>query len=355
MDEYIAMDCHKHYTLMEREEIRSGRTVQCRIEHSPGAIREALAGCAPGTPVAVEAMGSWYWIIDEIEQAGLVPVLVHPRKAKLMMGMINKTDKLDVHGLNRLQRNRSLPSVWIAPGGLRDLRELTRTRMTLTKHRTRIKNRLLSSLAKYGLAVEGYSDAFGVGAREMWPGLLARLPEQTRWTCEQLWEQLLLADTQIAEHDARLESLLPDLPELRLVRTLPGIGPILSAVIVLEVGDVGRFAGAARLASYSGTTPRVHSSGGRTRYGRLRPDVNRYLKWAFIEAGNSIALNATRKPDRHVSQLYWRLRQRKSHAKAVGAVARHLAEATYWVLTKQEAYRDPTMGQATEGVSAVFA
>ena len=166
---------------------------------------------------------------------------------------------------------------------------------------------------------------------------------------------MLLANRQIVEHDKRLESLLPDLPELGLVRTLPGIGPILSAVIVLEIGDVGRFASAERLASYSGTTPRVHSSGGRTRYGRLRADVNRYLKWAFIEAGNSISLHATRKPDRHVSRLYWRLKQRKGHAKAVGAVARHLAEATYWVLTKQEAYRDPTMGRATEGVSAVSA
>ena len=131
MKEYIAFDSHKHYTLMEREAVESGRVVQRRIEHRIGAIREALAGCQPGATVAVEAMGSWYWIVQEIEQAGLVPALVHPRKAKLMMGMINKTDKLDVHGLNRLQRNGTLPTVWIAPADLRDLREVTRTRMVL--------------------------------------------------------------------------------------------------------------------------------------------------------------------------------------------------------------------------------
>jgi len=355
MNEYIALDAHKHYSLMERMDARTGRAVQQRIEHRPGAIRRALATCTPGTTVAVEAMGSWYWIIEEIEQAGLKPALVHPRKAKLMMGMINKTDKLDVHGLNRLQRNRSLPTVWIAPRPLRDLRELTRTRMTLTQHRTRVKNRLLSSLAKYGLEVAGYSDAFGVGARRVWPGLLGQLPEHTRWTCERLWEHLVLSDGQIAEHEKRLVGLLPTLPELGLVQTLPGIGTILSAVIVLEIGTVRRFASAERLASYAGTTPRVHASGGRTRYGRLRPDVNRYLKWAFIEAGNSIALHAGRKPDRHVSQLYRRLKQRKGHGKAVGAVARHLAEATYCVLSKRKAYRDPGLGRASEGVSAVSA
>ena len=114
-----------------------------------------------------------------------------------------------------------------------------------------------------------------------------------------------------------------------------------TAVIALEVGDVSRFASAQRLASYAGTTPRVHASGGKVRYGTLRPDVNRYLKWAFAEAANSVALHHATHPDRHVSQLYRRIKGRKGHAKAVGAVARHLAEAAFHVLGKGQAYRDP--------------
>jgi hypothetical protein len=66
--------------------------------------------------VAVETVGNWYWIVDEIEAAGCVPRLVHARKAKLMMGQINKTDKLDVRGLNQLQRTSTFPTVWIPPG-----------------------------------------------------------------------------------------------------------------------------------------------------------------------------------------------------------------------------------------------
>jgi hypothetical protein len=98
----------------------------------------------------------------------------------------------------------------------------------------------------------------------------------------------------------------------------------------------------------------VHSSGDRTRYGRTRPDVNRYLKWAFAEAANSIAVNYRRCADRHVSQLYARLRVRKGHSKAVGAVARHLAEAAFHVLSRQQAYRDPTtkVGRTNGGVNA---
>jgi hypothetical protein len=79
--------------------------------------------------VAVETTGNWYWIVDEIEGAGCVPRLVHARKAKLMLGTINKTDKLDARGLNHLQRAGTLPTAWIPSSELRDWRDLPRTRM----------------------------------------------------------------------------------------------------------------------------------------------------------------------------------------------------------------------------------
>jgi hypothetical protein len=114
---------------------------------------------------------------------------------------------------------------------------------------------------------------------------------------------------QIRELEQRLDELVEVTPEMQWLETLPGVGVILAATIALEVSDVRRFATAERLASYAGTTPRVHASGDRLRYGRTRPDVNRYLKWAFAEAGNSAAVNHRRYPERHVSELYFRLRQ----------------------------------------------
>ena len=341
MEEYIAFDSHKHYTWVEREQVASGRVRQYRLEHGPGAVRKFLAGCEPGTGVALEATANWYWIVDEIEQAGLVPRLVHPRKAKLMMGLINKTDKLDAHGLNRLQRNGTLPTVWIPPGPLRELRELTRTRVVLVAERTRWKNRLTATLAKYGLAGSEYSDPYGKGARAELESRIERLPEQARWAAQQTLAQLDGLSEQIRQFELRLKELVEVTPEMQLLMSLPGVGVILAATLALEIGDIGRFPSAEHLASYAGTTPRVHASGDRVRYWRTRPDVNRYLKWAFAEAANSVAVNHTRCPNRHVSQLYGRLRERKGHRKAIGAVARHLAEAAFHVLRRQQAYRDP--------------
>jgi len=354
MDTFISFDSHKRYTLVEMEDFETGKARQFRVNHSHGAIRDCLKGCMPGTPVAVESIGSWYWIVDEIEQAGLTPQLVHPRKAKLMMGLINKTDKLDVHGLNRLQRNKSLPTVWIPPKELRDLRELTRTRMVLTAQRARIKNRILATLNKYGFTLSEYSDAFGRKARIELEKCVDALPVQTAYVTRVLLNQLDGLESGINDMEKRIRELAKATEMMTLLMTLPGIGFILSVVIALEVGDIDRFLSAQHLASYAGTTPRVHQSGDRIRYGKLRSDVNRYLKWAFVEAANSVCLNQRFYPERHITKLYTRIKARKDRPKAIGAVARHLAEATYHVWNKGEPYRDPSLNKvlSTGGVSA---
>ncbi|HEX2715692.1 MAG TPA: IS110 family transposase [Candidatus Acidoferrales bacterium] len=345
MAEYIAFDAHKRYTWVDREDHSSGEVHQHRLEHAPGAVRRYLSGCAPGSSVAVEATGNWYWIVDEIEQAGMRALLVHPHKAKLMMGLTNKTDKLDAQGLNRLQRTGTLPTVWIPAGRLRDLRELTRTRVVFVRQRTRLKNRLSATLAKYGVPPSSFSDPYAKGGRAELEKKLQGLPEQTRWVSTQLLRQLDFVDEQVRQLEQRLEQLVEVTPEMQRLMSLPGVGMILAATMALEIGDIGRFLSAERLASYSGTTPRVHASGGKVRFGELRVDVNRYLKWAFAEAANSVALHHRRRPERHVSQLYRRLRLHKGHAKAIGAVARHLAEAAFHVLSREQHYRDPALGR----------
>jgi len=339
--EYIAFDAHKHYTFASVAKPDGQVVREGRIEHDRGALRQFLERCEPGSPVAVETIGNWYWIVDEIEAAGCAPRLVHARKAKLMMGMINKTDKLDARGLNQLQRNGTLPTVWIPPGQLRDQRDLPRTRMVLVRQRTQLKNRIHATLAKYALQSRQVSDLFGARGMTLLRQHLAALPPHTAFATRALLDQVEHLDRQVRAFEQRMRVVFQPTPAIERLMTLPGVGFILAVVIALELGDVTRFPGAERLASYAGTTPRVRASGGKTRYGALRPDVNRYLKWAFVEAATTTNLLRGRYPRRHVSRLYERLACRKGHPKAIGAVARHLAEATYWILTKQEAYREP--------------
>jgi transposase len=342
--EFIALDAHKRYSFASVESLDGKTRIEARVEHGPGAIRQFLAGRESGSSVAVETVGNWYWIVSEIEQAGMIPKLVHARRAKMMLSTTNKTDRLDARGLNRLQRSGTLPTVWIPPGQLRDKRELFRTRMVLTQQRTKLKNRIHATLAKYALRVEGSSDAFGKKGRLELGRCLQTLPELTRYSAERVMDQLDSLEGQIRLFEQRMKEVFTPTEELRFLMSLPGIGFILAVVIASEVGDVERFPSAARFASYAGTTPRIHASGGKVRLGQLRADVNRYLKWAFVEAANCVSLTRRQCPYRHVTQLYLRVRGRRGHQTAVGAVARHLAEATYWVLTKREMYREPQHG-----------
>ena len=88
--QYIAFDSHKRYTYAVVEDQDKGRVMEQRIAHRKGEIREFLSRHEPGSPVALETIGSWYWIVDEIEAAGMLPRLVNARKAKMMLASSKK-------------------------------------------------------------------------------------------------------------------------------------------------------------------------------------------------------------------------------------------------------------------------
>jgi len=341
MKQFFGCDAHKKYSMFASINETGHYGHMIKVEHDRYVFRKFLHTLPPGSLIAIESVGNWYWLIDEMEKTGHIPILANAAKAKLMMGQINKTDKLDARGLALLLRNGTLPSIWIPPREIRDQRELSRMRTALVRVRTMLKNRIHATLAKYAIQIQQVSDIFGVLGRTLIKSRINELPPQTRRSVE---VQLKLLD-QVEEHikvcEKQIEAIIEETPAMKLLKTLPGVGSILAIAIAIEIGQIDRFPSAQNLASYAGTVPRIKESGGRTRFGKVRSDVNRYLKWALIEAANVIVVNKNRKPNCHVVQLYNRIMKRKGHAKAVVAVARHLAEATYWVLKKNEPYKEP--------------
>ncbi|NIO00183.1 MAG: IS110 family transposase [Anaerolineae bacterium] len=347
----VGCDAHKHYSLFAVLDDQGRLREKQRVDHEPGTIRDYLAQFPEGTPVALESVGNWYWIVDEIEAAGCVPRMAHALFAKKMMAHIHKTDKLDAQGLATLEHLGSLPTVWIAPGEIRDARELPRTRMAFSKMRTALKNRMHSTLAKYNLSLDDASDIYAPKWRPQLLQLIDTLPQETARCMHQELEMLGQVQDHIDRLEARIKQRIKVTESMQLVQSLPGVGTVLAIVIALELGAVDRFPSPSNLASYSGTVPKVKSSGGKQRHGRMVKQANNYLKWAFIEAANVVVMKRNHPIWRrkHVSVLYDRIRRRKSHAVAVGAVARHLAEATFWVLTKAEPYQDPMKVSPKQG------
>ena len=344
MSDYkVALDSHKRYSLASVVDSTGKPVRHARLEHELGAIREFCQTFSPGTPVALETVGHWYWIVDDIEAGGCLPLMAHARKAKVMMGHVNKTDRLDADGLATLLHNGTLPTVWLPPASVRDERELPRTRMAFSHLRTALKNRLHATLGKYHLGPQGPSDIFAPKARPALETAIAALPPETQRCARQELDLLDHVSRHIVELEARIRQRTAVTPSLQLLKTLPGVADILAIVIDREVGSIPRFPSPLHFASYAGLAPKIHASGGKVRFGPMRSEANQYLKWAFIEAASTIALlhQHPRWATRPICQIYTRIRRRKGHGIAIGAVARHLAEATFWMLTRQEPYREP--------------
>jgi transposase len=223
-----------------------GRTV--RIGHEREVFRKYLRELPAGAQIALETSGCYYWIVDEIEQAGHRARLAHALRAKRRMEGRHKTNERDARGLALLLRNGTLPEVWIPPAALRDEREMLRWRMSLSRMRTRVKNRMHGLLQRYNVAID-FADLFGDGGRAE---LLARLGEIPPYSRESLVAQLQTVDereTASGECEQSLEVMLQPSVERDLLDSLPCVGKVLSAVMALEIGDVRRFGGPAHLAS----------------------------------------------------------------------------------------------------------
>jgi transposase len=340
MKYYIGCDAHKKYSVFVTMSESGKASTSERIEHDRDLYRKYLGCLPPDSPIAIESVGNWYWMIEEMERAGHQPILVNPRKAKLLMGHINKTDKLDARGLAMLNLHHTLPAVWIPPAELRDQRELVRMRMSFVAIRTKLKNRIQATLSKYALSLE-VSDVFGKTGRILLEEAIQELPPETQLSMQEHLKLLDQVSRQIKETESRIIQIVALTPQMQLLKTLPGVGNILAITMALEIGDVNRFPDAMHLASYCGTVPRVNSSGGKTYYGQVRTDINHYLKWAFVEAATGIAAQVKRLEGRHVVILLNRIQSHKGHAKAIVAVARHLSEASYCMLKKNNPYREP--------------
>lgn len=346
MKQYIGCDSHQKYSVFVKVD-ETGRTGPAmRVENDRAGLRQFLRGLPAGAPVAVEASGGWYWLIDELEAAGLEPHLANPKEAKQRMRGRNKTDRLDAAGLALLLRNGTLPEVWIPDGRLRDLRGLLRTRLAMRRQTTFLKNRISAAIRRYGLRDDECSDLFAGKGRVLLSYYIGWLPEHTRQAAIQEWELLDDIEARIRTLEQRIRERIGSIGYTRLLKSLPGVGETLGATLYLEIGDVKRFPTAAQLASYAGLVPTVHASGGKW-LGHTPPAANHFLKWAFIEAANCVVRHQKKYALAHVARLYRRFKEHKGHAKAAVAVARHLAEASWWMLTKHQTYREPAPAAIT--------
>jgi transposase len=204
-------------------------------------------------------------------------VLANPFKTRLIAEAQIKTDKVDARILADLLRARLISSVHVVGRESRRIKEVLRQRCFFVRQRTRLRNRIHRLLgAQQEVKLRQCSDLFGRKGLSFLEKL--ELPAPARLLLTQQLALLKELAVRIHEDEKALEGLLQENPALNYVRSLPGMGPILAAVVVTEIDGIERFPSAQKLCGYAGLCPSTRSSGGKTFQGKLLRHCNKWLR-----------------------------------------------------------------------------
>ncbi len=322
---YAGMDVHKRFCQIivctkEGEVVKKGR-----IKTDEKEIREFFYGLK-NVKVAIEASANYSYIVDALAKEGYEILMAHPLKTRAIAEAKIKSDKIDAKILADLARGNLIPTSWIPPKEIRELRDLVRQRIFLVKQRTKIKNKIHAELIKRGIECRG--NIFTKAGKEWLHSLKIPAIETYLSIMEKLEEEIKKMDKRLKEEEKKFE-------EVKLLKSIPGVSTFSALVILAEIGDVNRFPDEKKIFSYAGLVPSVHKSGDRVYYGHITKQGSKYLRWILVEC----ARIHVRKCDSKITEFYRKLRRKGKHENvAIIGAARKLLQTIYYMLKKGESF-----------------
>jgi transposase len=285
--------------------------------------------------VTLEATSNAWHLYDKLVPLVASVVVANPMQIALIAKTLVKTDPRDALTLARLLAAGILPTVWVPPAEVRELRALGGHRSRLIKQRTQARNRLRAVLFAHNLFPPP-GEAFGPANRGWWEGL--ELPASEKLRVRQDLSILDSLEPLIKEVEAELvrqSSLEPWAEQAAFLVQLPGIGVHNAMLLLAAIGDIRRFDAAHKLVGYAGLGARVHSSGEQDYGGRITKQGRRDLRATMVEAA-WVAVGG----HAYWKELFERLAVRLGKPKAIIAIARKMLPVVWHVLTKHVADRE---------------
>lgn len=321
--QFVGIDLHRRRSVIVRTTEAGEVLESVRILNDVESLDRVIARAGEDPEVVLEATYGWYWAVDALQAAGANVHLAHPLGVKAFEYRRVKNDFRDAADLADLLRMGRLPEAWIAPPATRELRELVRHRAKLVALRSHCKAEVHAVLAKCGVQVL-MSDLFGVEGTALLDRL--RLPAPYAARIASLRRLLEGLDFEIDLFHDLVQGRLRNQPDYVAVQQIPGIGPVLGAVFVAEIGDVSRFNTAARLACWAGLTPKHHESDTHVHRGRITKQGSRLVRWAAVESVKRVGTHT------RVGALRDRVARRRGANIGAVAAARQQVEYVFYAL-----------------------
>ena len=321
--QFVGIDLHRRRSVLVRK-TETGETLETvRISNDPQYLRQVMARAGEAPEVVLEAAYGWYWAADTLAELGAQVHLAHPLGVKMFSYRRVKNDERDAGDLADLLRMGRLPEAWIAPPQTRELRGWVRHRAKLVALRSSVKSQVHAVLAGAGVQVR-MSDLFGPGGLRLVAA--AGLSVESRARVDSALRLIRNLDFEIELFGKLVTNRLRTHPGYRAIQQIPGVGPLLAAVFVAEIGDITRFPGPAQLASWAGLTPKHHESDTTVHRGRITKQGSRLVRWAAVEAVQRVGAHT------HTGAVRERVAARRGRNIGAVAAARKLLELVYYGL-----------------------
>jgi transposase len=276
------------------------------------------------TGLVVESTYNWYWLVDGLMEAGYRVHLANTAAIVQYAGLKYSDDDSDAGWLAKLLRLGLLPEGYIYPKVERAARDLLRKRSQLVRQRTAnvlaVQNLLARNLG-YSLSGHAIKRLTDEDVDRLLPDAYRALAVKSNLAI------VRSLDESIARLEKTVKAGSQPRPEFGPLLSVSGIGDILGLTILLETGEIGRFAQVGHYASYCRCVGSERISNGKRKGRGNTKNGNRYLAWAFVEAAH-FAVRYNPK----IKRYYQRKCARSNGVVALKTVAHKLARACYYIL-----------------------
>lgn len=330
----VVADHHKSVFVCQILNRETGE-VQRRTLESLRSVLEPFLRELPGPVLLfVEACRAWEWVSDLCDDLGVDMSLVDPSKMPEIAKSTKKSDERDVQAMvERLLVTGKLPSSYRASRKERELRGLTRQLSRLRKDKRNLVHRIHAVIDSHGMPATQPS----FPKQEWREELKTKLSPASQLVLESLLSQWDFVRAWMDVIEQRVEQLVQDRRDYQRLLAVPGIGPVIAATIVAETAGIERFKSARKFAAFTGLVPRVRSSAGNTKIGRITRNGPPDLRWALGQAA-MVGLRA--KQQTAVSDMYRRKKKKGKHGRlAICAAAHKLARVVYVLLVRDEEFQ----------------
>jgi transposase len=330
---YIGLDLHARYIHgceWNPEADDGHKERHFRFPNTPDGWAQLLPQLDRTCWVALEVTGSAFEVHDVLSAHVGRVLLANPIDLK-RFGSGRHTDRVDAARLAKMLAVGTIPTVWVPPQPMREVRRIVYYRARLASNRRRAINQAKNVLRRHGQVLPRETDV----QRWLTPERVATLPAADRVILLSACRQISALEAEIDGLEGEIARGVADVSAVQVLLTITGMGLIGAAATWAILGDPHRFTRPKQVTRYAGLDPSIVQSGEQHRQGRISKTGSPLLRTLLVEAAHSLA----QWDSGPLGQFYARKAQEIGPRKAIIALARKLLIVAWRMLLTGEVYR----------------